>query len=102
MPRTALACLCASLLAGTALLTAQESSLPSSPRKQFGGSVTGAFDGWFENADGSRTFLLGYFSRNTQQVIDIPVGPNNHIEPGGPDMGQPTHFRPAGTPACSR
>src|SRR5262249_35274120 len=22
----------------------------------------------------------------------IPVGPNNRIEPGGPDQGQPTHF----------
>ena len=25
---------------------------------------------------------------------DIPIGPNNRIEPGGPDMGQPTHFLP--------
>ena len=24
--------------------------------------------------------------------MDIPIGPNNHIEPGGPDHGQPTHF----------
>ena len=22
----------------------------------------------------------------------IPIGPNNRIEPGGPDLGQPTHF----------
>ena len=27
-------------------------------------------------------------------MIDIPVGPNNRIEPGGPDYGQPTHFLP--------
>jgi hypothetical protein len=26
--------------------------------------------------------------------MDIPVGPNNHVDPGGPDMGQPTHFMP--------
>jgi hypothetical protein len=26
--------------------------------------------------------------------MDIPIGPNNRIEPGGPDMGQPTHFLP--------
>src|SRR6185436_19932105 len=23
---------------------------------------------------------------------DIPIGPENRIEPGGPDQGQPTHF----------
>jgi hypothetical protein len=28
------------------------------------------------------------------QELDIPIGPNNRIEPGGPDMGQPTHFLP--------
>ena len=26
--------------------------------------------------------------------MDIPIGPNNRIEPGGPDRGQPTHFLP--------
>jgi hypothetical protein len=41
--------------------------------------------------------LVGYFNRNTQQELDLPIGPANRIEPGGPDMGQPTHFsaRPA-------
>ena len=24
--------------------------------------------------------------------MDIPIGPDNRIEPGGPDRGQPTHF----------
>src|SRR5204862_6698155 len=27
-------------------------------------------------------------------ILDIPVGPNNHIDPGGPDQGQPTYFQP--------
>jgi hypothetical protein len=27
-----------------------------------------------------------------KQELDIPIGPNNRIEPGGPDQGQPTHF----------
>ena len=26
--------------------------------------------------------------------MDVPIGPSNAIEPGGPDMGQPTHFEP--------
>jgi hypothetical protein len=56
--------------------------------------VTGAFEGWYYNEDGSRSFLVGYYNRNSQQTLDIPIGPNNRIEPGGPDMGQPTHFLP--------
>lgn len=82
-----------SLILGGAIV-AQESGLPSTPPRQFGASVTGAFDGWFDNADGSRSLLVGYYSRNTRQVIDVPIGPNNRIEPGGPDLGQPTHFLP--------
>jgi len=65
------------------------------PRKQFGASVTGAFEGWYENRDGTQGFLVGYYNRNTQEELDIPIGPNNRIEPGGPDMGQPTHFLPS-------
>ena len=84
--------LCAAgAIAGGMLLSAQQ--IPQ-PRKQFGASVTGAFEGWFANGDGSRSFLVGYFNRNTQQELDIPLGPNNRIEPGGPDLGQPTHFLP--------
>jgi hypothetical protein len=84
--------LCAAgTIAGGVLLSAQQ--LPE-PSKQFGASVTAAFEGWFSNEDGSRSFLVGYFNRNTQQELDIPIGPNNRIEPGGPDMGQPTHFLP--------
>jgi hypothetical protein len=70
------------------------SGLPIEPVKESGQSVTGAFEGWYQNADGSYTLLLGYFNRNLKQVLDIPVGPNNRIEPGGPDLGQPTHFLP--------
>src|SRR5207245_7983944 len=41
---------------------------------------------------GSVRILVGYFNRNIKQELDIPAGPNNRIEPGGPDQGQPTHF----------
>ena len=81
----------AGLLAGGVFLSAQQ--IPE-PRRGFGASVTGAFEGWFYNPDGSRSFLIGYYNRNAQQELDIPIGPNNRIEPGGPDMGQPTHFLP--------
>ncbi len=78
-------------LTGSVLLSGQ--TLPE-PRRQFGASITGAFEGWYENADATRGFLVGYYNRNTQEELDIPIGPDNRIEPGGPDMGQPTHFLP--------
>lgn len=68
--------------------------LPIEPVKETGQSVTGALEGWYQNADGSYTLLVGYFNRNSKQTLDIPVGPNNRIEPGGPDLGQPTYFLP--------
>ena len=87
--------LCAAIIiASGALLSAQVQRLPSEPPRQFGSSVTGAFEGWFQAPDGSRYFLVGYLNRNLSLPLDIPIGPGNRIEPGGPDMGQPTHFLP--------
>jgi hypothetical protein len=80
------------MTAGGLLLSAQTTYVPE-PRRGSGASVTPVFEGWFYNPDGSRGFLVGYYNRNTQQELDIPVGPNNRIEPGG-DVGQPTHFLP--------
>jgi len=84
--------LAAILPASAVLLCAQ--SLPLEPRHEAGTSVTGALEGWFKNPDGSFSLLLGYFNRNQKQEIDVPIGPENRIEPGGPDRGQPTHFLP--------
>ena len=83
------------LMAGGARMSAQQAPvLPYEPPKQFGASITGAFEGWFDSADGTHNFLVGYFNRNLKQPQDVPIGPNNRIEPGGPDMGQPTYFEP--------
>jgi hypothetical protein len=62
--------------------------------KESGQTLTGAYEGWYPNSDGTSTLLVGYFNRNSKETFDIPVGPNNRIEPGGPDQGQPTHFLP--------
>jgi hypothetical protein len=81
----------ASLVAAAAsLLWAAE--LPLEPHHDSGQSITAAYEGWFQNPDGSFSILLGYYNRNLKQDLDIPVGPNNRIEPGGPDQGQPTLF----------
>ena len=61
--------------------------------REKGSSLTGALEGWYHDKDGSIRVLVGYMNRNTKQEFDIPVGPNNRIEPGGPDQGQPTHFQ---------
>ena len=60
--------------------------------RERGSSLTGAYEGWFYGKDGGTYALVGYFNRNTKQEFDLPVGPGNRIEPGGPDQGQPTHF----------
>ncbi len=59
-----------------------------------GQSVTPSFEGWYKNADGTLSLSFGYMNRNFEERLDIPVGPNNRIEPGPTDQGQPTHFLP--------
>jgi hypothetical protein len=73
---------------GLALMGAAQAQEPAKKPN----NITGAFEGWFKNPDGSFSLLLGYFNRDPKQEFDIPVGPDNRIEPGGPDRGQPTHF----------
>ena len=83
------------LVAGIALsATLAGQPLPLAPPRDAGQSVTAAFEGWYQNPDGTYTLLVGYFNRNLKETFDIPIGPNNRIEPGGPDYGQPTHFLP--------
>jgi hypothetical protein len=84
--------LCTAVLLACAIPAAGQ--LPSEPKHDSGQSVTAAFEGWYMNPDGTFSILLGYYNRNLKQELDIPIGPNNRIEPGGPDQGQPTHFLP--------
>jgi len=60
-----------------------------------GQNVVPVFEGWERNADGSFNFVFGYFNRNYEETLDVLIGPDNNIEPGGPDQGQPTFFAPA-------
>jgi hypothetical protein len=80
-------------VAGWVLVGAGQ-QLPLEPLRESGQGVTPAFEGWFPNEDGTFSILVGYFNRNRSQTLEIPVGPNNRLEPGGPDMGQPTFFAP--------
>lgn len=84
-----------SLLASSGLAEGQE-VMQGTPLPRAGAGVTGAFEGWYPNQDGSYNLLMGYYNRNQDEALDIPIGPDNDIEPGGPDRGQPTHFLAAG------
>jgi hypothetical protein len=60
-----------------------------------GEAIFPAFEGWGPDQNGDTVLLLGYYNRNKSQEIVIPIGPDNRIEPEGPDYGQPTHFYPS-------
>lgn len=68
-------------------------SLSGQIRYATGQDVAPVFEGWEQNPDGSYSFVFGYLNRNYEEEIDIPIGPDNTIDPGG-DRGQPTHFYP--------
>ena len=59
-----------------------------------GQNVVPAFEGWERNPDGSFNMVFGFFNRNCEEVLHVPIGAGNNIEPGGPDRGQPTSFFP--------
>jgi hypothetical protein len=63
-----------------------------------GQPVIPIFDGWYPNPDGTFTLCFGYFNLNTKQALDIPLGPNNFVEPKQYDGRQPTHFNPVPPP----
>ena len=77
---------------GQAPAPAVTPQLPGAPMATSGTFVTPRLEGWYRNSDGTATILVGYFNRNQSELVDVSIGPNNKIEPGGPDQGQPTHF----------
>ncbi len=59
-----------------------------------GQNIAPVYEGFETNPDGSFNLLFGYYNRNWEEEISVPVGPGNSLEPGGPDRGQPAHFFP--------
>src|SRR5262249_21207223 len=80
-------------LAGLTLTSGQgpDYSQQQLPRGQ---NIAPSFEGWEENPDGSFNLVFGYFNRNWEERPVVPIGPQNAVEPGGPDQGQPTYFFP--------
>jgi hypothetical protein len=89
----------ATLLVGLPFILASHAvtanaQFPLGPVKASGQSLTPVFEGWYKNPDGSYSISFGYYNRNAEEVLEIPIGPDNFIAPGEQDRGQPTHFRP--------
>ena len=59
-----------------------------------GQNVAPVYEGWEENSDGTVDMLFGYFNRNLDEVIDVPIGPDNTFGADAADRGQPTKFFP--------
>lgn len=59
-----------------------------------GQTVVPVYEGWVVNPDGTFSLVFGFFNRNWEETVFIPVGPDNRIEPGAADRGQPTVFTP--------
>lgn len=66
--------------------------LPLAPVSSSGQTVTPVFEGWYRNPDGTFSISFGYFNRNAEEVLEIPIGADNSISPGAADQGQPTRF----------
>ena len=75
-------------------LIGEAQQLPLFPATKKGRTVTPAYEGWYPNPDGTLTLSFGYYNRNSEEVVEIPLGPNNSIEPAEFDGWQPTHFQP--------
>jgi hypothetical protein len=82
------------MLGGVVLLVSSLGASAQSLSYNSGQNIAPGYEGWEQDADGTKYFLFGYMNRNWEEELDIPVGPANGFSPGNPDQGQPTHFLP--------
>jgi len=76
------------------IIVAGQDAFAQRPSYSSGQNISPAYEGWETDVDGSRHFLFGYMNRNWEDEPTVPVGPENSMAPGGPDLGQPTRFQP--------
>jgi hypothetical protein len=101
-PRAIISTLASGLIVASALTIAapaqsQRGELPTdipTIRHNSGQSVVPYFEGWIRNTDGTFDMVFGYFNRNYVQEFALVAGPDNKVEPGAMDQGQPTYFLP--------
>lgn len=81
----------ASILAGSIGVGAQV-EFTNNLKYDSGQDIQPVYEGWARVPDGTFDLYFGYLNRNWVEQRQVPIGPDNHIEPGGPDRGQPTFF----------
>lgn len=67
-----------------------------------GDTVTPSYEGWYPNEDGTISVSYGYYNRNSEELVTIPIGPDNQIMMGtegnlvplASDQPQPEVFQP--------
>lgn len=72
--------------------SAQLDHVPYALKFNSGQDIQPIFEGWSRNADGSFTMHFGYLNRNYVEELSVTIGPDNNLQPGRPDRGQPTYF----------
>jgi hypothetical protein len=81
-------------LGSTVVLAPLEAQQLLAPRATHGRTVTPVFEGWYRNPDGTFSLSFGYYNRNTQEVVEIPIGQDNLLSLGELPPSQPTRFHP--------
>lgn len=79
------------VVAGSVGLDAQV-EFTNNLRHDSGQDIQPVYEGWARAANGTFDLYFGYLNRNWVQRLRVPIGPNNNIQPGGPDRGQTTFF----------
>lgn len=77
---------------GIAAVAADPAARAQAPAS--GQNVVPVYEGFWPQEDGTYDLWFGYYNRNWEEELDAELGRENHLEPGGPDRGQPTHFFP--------
>ena len=84
----------AALCTGAAAPQQATAQVPLGIRTASGLSVTPVYEGWYENSDGTFSLSFGYYNRNFDEIVELPHGSANHLEPASFDGVQPTRFHP--------
>jgi len=66
---------------------------PVQPNSPINRILAPFMEGWYANEDGTFSISFGYRNAN-QDTLEIPIGPDNFIEPAQFDGMQPTTFLP--------
>ncbi len=85
---------CSLILLATVVPGAVDAQRSLAPESPSGRSVSPVYEGWYRNKDGTYSLSFGYYNRNTAEVVEVPLGPDNQITGGPREQLQPTTFAP--------